>query len=127
MAIRNGMPVPAIAGALAGGPAMADVRRQATTGKLPGGRFDLDLGDAVTPSLLIPGLPSSLAHSLGDNAAANATLGRGGHVETHTSERVYDAGQRGARTRVLGHAAHRRTPAGPLPAKDATTSALTRR
>lgn len=112
MAIRNGMP---------------DVRRQAAAGTLQGGRFDLDLGDAVTPSLLIPGLPSSLAHSLGDNAAANATLGQGGHVETHTSERVYDAGQRGARTRVLGHAAHRRTPAGPLPAKDATTSALTRR
>lgn len=52
MAIRNGMRALAVAAALMSGQAMADVQAQATVGTLRVSLFDLDLTDAVTPSLV---------------------------------------------------------------------------
>lgn len=52
MAIRNGMRALAVAGAVMSGQAMADVQAQATVGTLRVSLFDLDLTDAVTPSLV---------------------------------------------------------------------------
>ncbi|WP_027866051.1 hypothetical protein [Massilia alkalitolerans] len=52
MAIRNGMRALAVAGAVMSGQAMADVQAHATVGNLRVSLFDLDLTDAVTPSLV---------------------------------------------------------------------------